>query len=213
MDLAFGDRRGLQRIARRLGSTASGTDSRGHARGAGVVCGHLPGAGHTADGRNRALVAGTGSSAVAATCAGGGVGAYRPGGHGRRCRRTPRYRKPGDGPLCSCGWSRGARAYMVGHRTAPGAIDDWLTGGRNRLLIRVFPHRVAGACRSHDGPQTDPVSPCRVRNRLLLSDAILDEIVDNCRIGKCRGIPQGIRFVGCDLAQDAAHDLAGARLR
>ncbi len=107
------------------------------------------------------------------------------------------------GRSCVHGWaSNGA-----------GAIDDWLTGSRNRLLIRVFPHRGAGACRSHDGPQTDPVSPCRVRNRLLLSDAILDEIVDNHRIGKCRGIPQGIRFVGCDLAQDAAHDLAGARLR
>src|SRR6185312_7987243 len=41
---------------------------------------------------------------------------------------------------------------------------------------------------------------------------ILDEVVDHGRIGQRRGVAQAARLVLGDLAQDAAHDLAGACL-
>ncbi len=41
---------------------------------------------------------------------------------------------------------------------------------------------------------------------------VLHEVVDHGRIGRGRGVAEAGRFVLGDLAQDAAHDLAGARL-
>src|SRR2546427_72054 len=43
--------------------------------------------------------------------------------------------------------------------------------------------------------------------------AILDEILNHRRIGQCGGVAEIAEFVLRDLAQDAAHDLAGACLR
>src|SRR5690348_15691192 len=47
--------------------------------------------------------------------------------------------------------------------------------------------------------------------RLVL--AVRDQVVDNSRIGKRRGVAQRAEVVLGDFAQDAAHDLAGAGLR
>src|SRR6202048_3128892 len=48
--------------------------------------------------------------------------------------------------------------------------------------------------------------------RALLVLPVRDEIVDDGGIGQCRGIAEASRLVLGDLAQDAPHDLAGARL-
>src|SRR2546430_1114869 len=42
---------------------------------------------------------------------------------------------------------------------------------------------------------------------------VVDEVVDHGRIGERRGVAQRAVIVLGDLAQDAAHDLAGARFR
>src|SRR4051794_19127270 len=47
--------------------------------------------------------------------------------------------------------------------------------------------------------------------RRLLVLPVLDEVVDHAGIGQGRGVAQAARLVLGDLAQDAAHDLAGAR--
>src|SRR5690606_22848104 len=43
--------------------------------------------------------------------------------------------------------------------------------------------------------------------------AARDELLHDLRIGEGRGVAEGVVLVGGDLAEDAAHDLAGARLR
>jgi hypothetical protein len=48
--------------------------------------------------------------------------------------------------------------------------------------------------------------------RALLVLAVLDQIVDHGRVRQRRGIAETARLVLGDLAQDAAHDLAGAGL-
>src|SRR4029077_635718 len=52
-----------------------------------------------------------------------------------------------------------------------------------------------------------------LRRRVLLVLAMFDEIVDHRRVRKCRGIAEASRLVFGDLAQDPAHDLAGAGFR
>src|SRR5689334_13965784 len=51
-----------------------------------------------------------------------------------------------------------------------------------------------------------------LRRGALLVLAVLDEIVDHRGIGQRRGVAEARGLVLSDLAQDAAHDLAGARL-
>src|ERR1700687_5641915 len=52
-----------------------------------------------------------------------------------------------------------------------------------------------------------------LRPRALLVLAVLHEILDHGGIGQRRGVAEATRFVFGDLAQDAAHDLAGAGFR
>src|SRR5258708_15824854 len=47
---------------------------------------------------------------------------------------------------------------------------------------------------------------------LFLLRAVLHQILDHARIGESRGVAEIAEIVLGDLAQDAAHDLAGARL-
>ena len=49
-----------------------------------------------------------------------------------------------------------------------------------------------------------------VEKGLSGSNTVLDQVIDNGRVGQCRGITQGIHFVGCNFTQDSPHDLAGA---
>ena len=41
---------------------------------------------------------------------------------------------------------------------------------------------------------------------------VIDEVVDDAWVGQCRGVAEVGEFILRDLAQDAAHDLAGAGL-
>ena len=50
----------------------------------------------------------------------------------------------------------------------------------------------------------------RLCRRALLVLPVLDEIFDHGGVGQRRGVAEATRFVLGDLAQDAAHDLAGA---
>lgn len=42
----------------------------------------------------------------------------------------------------------------------------------------------------------------------LLEGAVVDQDVDDGRIGECRSVTESIEFIGRDLAKDTAHDLA-----
>src|SRR5690606_6516851 len=42
---------------------------------------------------------------------------------------------------------------------------------------------------------------------------LLDQTLDDGRISECRGIAEILVLIGCDLTQNAPHDLAGSRLR
>src|SRR3989344_5428508 len=52
----------------------------------------------------------------------------------------------------------------------------------------------------------------RISTRTSLSGAVLDEALHHRWIGECGGIAEIGKIVRGNLAQDAAHDLAGARL-
>src|SRR5262245_13170839 len=52
-----------------------------------------------------------------------------------------------------------------------------------------------------------------LRRRALLVLTVLDEIANHRGIGERRGVAKARGIILGDLAQDAAHDLAGARLR
>src|ERR1700691_1213203 len=53
----------------------------------------------------------------------------------------------------------------------------------------------------------------KYRLRALFILTVVDQIVDHGRIGERRGVAEIAEFVLGDLAQDAAHDLAGTGLR
>ena len=77
-----------------------------------------------------------------------------------------------------------------------------------RHFMVDFPDHSSGRLRvSAKRPYSVSVSPG------LLVHAVLDQVLHHARVCQGAGIAQGIGFVRRDLAQDTAHDLAGACLR
>src|SRR5215467_7609772 len=77
--------------------------------------------------------------------------------------------------------------------------------------------RTDSSMASLPGPRfSKPHTPCQTcpgwRMASLGAFAVLYQILDNGGIGERRGVAQMLEVVLGDLAQDAAHDLAGARL-
>src|SRR5712692_1241695 len=93
------------------------------------------------------------------------------------------------------------------------AADDYVSacGGCYAAGVPDAVQRLFGAaarCAASGERFRQPLS-----RRTLLVLAVLDQIVDYCRIRQRRGIAEASRLVLGDLAQDAAHDLDGTGFR
>src|SRR5882762_8849452 len=126
-----------------------------------------------------------------------------------RAAAPPAAEVPGD--AAGRGWAATGRLVQANATTnaqSDGAHDLTAMSSPNLGAHSVSEHCVTFYHASHwltAGKAADPL-PHAVH-------AVVDEIIDDGRVGEGRDIAQLVVLVGGDLAQDAAHDLAGAGLR
>ena len=107
---------------------------------------------------------------------------------------------------CRCGWTITGRlgrkaTRRTGRRSGRRSLDG--------LSVRVWASPAVRWAFPGLGGKRNPGGPPVPGS----GGAVADEVVDHAGVGEGRGVAEAFGFVGGDLAQDAAHDLAGAGFR